>query len=250
MISSGGWTSSFGWTIGRSSCRNWYFTSSTSFWRGGRLRRSQINQGTWHQAWRPSEVRSASGRFSRKTRDCDGKTSAAGHRRYDPSRQFSRRKIAVERKRQRLSETDREAIKAKDGYRCACCGETFKSTELVLDHLIPFSLRGADEPSNLVAMSSQHNMRKWDRLIRDDVKFYRGEKIRQRIGVRFVEGAFSPVVNGKAALSSTCSLTRKWSRRAAELRRRAAEAGRLPGPMSRATKELTDGIVRSTESRG
>ena len=110
---------------------------------------------------------------------------------------FSRRKIAVERKRQRLSEADREAIKAKDGYRCACCGETFKSTELVLDHLIPFSLRGADEPSNLVAMSRQHNMRKWDRFIRDDVKFYRGERIRQRIGVRFVEGAFWPVVNGK-----------------------------------------------------
>ena len=67
----------------------------------------------------------------------------------------------------------------------------------MLDHLIPFSLRGADEPSNLVAMSRQHNMRKWDRFIRDDVKFYRGERIRQRIGVRFVEGAFWPVVNGK-----------------------------------------------------
>ena len=80
---------------------------------------------------------------------------------------FSKRKIAVERKRQRLSKGDREAIKAKDRYRCACCGEKFESTELVLDHLIPFSLLGADEPSNLVAMSRRHNMRKWDRLIRE-----------------------------------------------------------------------------------
>src|SRR5262249_48493300 len=63
---------------------------------------------------------------------------------------FARRKIAIDRKRQRLSGADREAIKAQDGYRCACCGDTFKSTDLVLDHLIPFSLRGADEPPNLV----------------------------------------------------------------------------------------------------
>jgi 5-methylcytosine-specific restriction endonuclease McrA len=96
-----------------------------------------------------------------------------------------------------LSAAERESIKAKDGNRCSCCGGTFPSNELVLDHLIPFSLRGADASANLVAMSKSHNSRKWDRLVRDDIKYYRGERITQRIGVRFIDGAFWPVVNGR-----------------------------------------------------
>src|SRR5262245_328790 len=82
---------------------------------------------------------------------------------------FVGRQVAVEGKRRPLSAADREEIKANDGYRGACCGDPFNSAELVLDHLIPFSLSGADDPQNLVAMSKQHNARKWDRLIRDDV---------------------------------------------------------------------------------
>jgi hypothetical protein len=52
---------------------------------------------------------------------------------------LARRKIAVARRRRRLPEADRESLKAQSDYRCACCGRKFRSRELVLDHLIPFS---------------------------------------------------------------------------------------------------------------
>jgi len=110
---------------------------------------------------------------------------------------FARRKIALGRRRQWFSAADRESLKAAGDYRCACCGTKFQSRELVLDHLIPLSLLGADELANLVAMSKKHNATKWDRLLRDDLKFYRSERVRRRFGVRFIGGSFWPVINGK-----------------------------------------------------
>jgi hypothetical protein len=71
----------------------------------------------------------------------------------------------------------------------------------VIDHLIPLSLLGADEPANWVAMSKKHNATKWDRLLRGDLQFYREEKVRQPFGVRFIGGAFWPVINGTVRYS-------------------------------------------------
>jgi 5-methylcytosine-specific restriction endonuclease McrA len=114
---------------------------------------------------------------------------------------LSRRKIAMGRERRRLSEAERESIKAESGHLCACCGKRFKSSELVLDHLIPLALLGSDEPANLVAMSRKCNAKKWDRLLRGDLKLYRQEKVRGRFGVRFIAGKFWPVINGRVRCS-------------------------------------------------
>ena len=110
---------------------------------------------------------------------------------------FERRKISMGRTRQRLARAERESIKAQSDNRCACCGKRFESKQLVLDHLIPLSLLGADHPANLVAMSKDCNARKWDRLLRDDLKFYRRETISGRFGVRFINGVLWPVINGR-----------------------------------------------------
>lgn len=85
--------------------------------------------------------------------------------------------------------------------RYACCGERCHSRELALDHLIPLSLLGAGHPANLVPMKKLHNAHKWDRLVRKDLKFYRREQLQQPFGVRFIAGAFWPVINGRLRYS-------------------------------------------------
>jgi 5-methylcytosine-specific restriction endonuclease McrA len=108
-----------------------------------------------------------------------------------------RRKIGLHRKRVRLSEWERERLKAESDYRCACCGESSLAQDLVLDHLIPLSLLGADHPANLVVMKKSHNADKWDRFVRAGLKFYRREQVTRRFGVRFIDGAFWPIINGR-----------------------------------------------------
>lgn len=121
---------------------------------------------------------------------------------------LTRRKIAMGRSRKRLSVDERESIKAEGGYRCACCGEAFPSDQLVLDHLIPISLLGADAPANLVAMSKSCNAKKWDRLLRGELKLYRNEVVRGRFGVRFVGGAFWPVINRRVRVARSAAQQR------------------------------------------
>jgi hypothetical protein len=125
---------------------------------------------------------------------------------------FARRKIGLRRSRRLVSLADREFLKAQSNYRCACCGTRFGSGELVVDHLIPLSLLGADAPENWVVMSKEHNARKWDRLLQGELRFYRGERVRQRFGVRFIEGAFWPVINGKLRYSRPKASPAKRSR--------------------------------------
>lgn len=45
----------------------------------------------------------------------------------------------------------RIAILKRDGHRCVYCGRTSKETSLQVDHILPRSAGGADDPSNLVA---------------------------------------------------------------------------------------------------
>ena len=50
-------------------------------------------------------------------------------------------------------------------------------------------------------MEKKHNATKWDRLLRGDLRFYRNETVQKRFGVRFIDGAFWPVINGKLRYS-------------------------------------------------
>lgn len=57
-------------------------------------------------------------------------------------------------------ETLRERILARDGYRCAYCGESFPGEALTLDHVEP-RMRGGDQSGgNLVAACRPCNTRK------------------------------------------------------------------------------------------
>jgi len=117
--------------------------------------------------------------------------------------QFAKRKVGLKRPRKQLSKVEREALYAASGHRCACCQKKFSAEDLVLDHLVPLTLLGADHPANLVVMFRKHNSKKWDRLVRDQIQVYRREPIVKPFGVRFIDGAFWPVINGKVRRSAS-----------------------------------------------
>jgi len=66
---------------------------------------------------------------------------------------------------------------------------------MVIDHIIPHAFGGADDLANLVTMQRAANSAKWDALY-GRIYWYRGERVKRRIGMRWRNGAFWPVVNG------------------------------------------------------
>jgi hypothetical protein len=110
---------------------------------------------------------------------------------------LSRRKISLQRQRRAVLATQSARLKAQSNHRCACCGKQFLPEELVIDHIIPLSLLGADKPANWAVLSKAHNLRKWDRFLRGALKFYRSERVLQPFGIRFINGFFWPVINGR-----------------------------------------------------
>jgi hypothetical protein len=127
---------------------------------------------------------------------------------------FARRKIGLRPARCSISQAERESLKTRSDHRCACCGKRFSSGDLVIDHLIPLSLLGADASANWVVMSKKHNAAKWDRLLRGELQFYRDERVRRRFGVRFIGGFFWPVINGKLRYSRPSGLRKSNDLRA------------------------------------
>jgi len=55
----------------------------------------------------------------------------------------------------------RQQVYRRDGYRCVTCGST---DDLTLDHIIPWSLGGSDDASNLQTMCRPCNCRKGARV--------------------------------------------------------------------------------------
>lgn len=66
------------------------------------------------------------------------------------------------RKRRRESGKQRFRIFVRDGFRCQYCSHKFSPQELTLDHIIPKSRGGSDEPENLVAACVPCNQQKDD----------------------------------------------------------------------------------------
>ena len=99
--------------------------------------------------------------------------------------------------RQPLSPIERERVLSESGFKCGHCDHTFEASHLEVDHVIPICVLGADAPANWVALCRPHNRDKWDAFDRDFLRSYRGERVRQPIGVRFRAGFFWPVVNGR-----------------------------------------------------
>lgn len=59
-------------------------------------------------------------------------------------------------------EKKRQAILVRDNYRCAVAGCNTQATHV--DHIIPKSVGGTDEPENLQAMCQSHNLKKGSKV--------------------------------------------------------------------------------------
>lgn len=107
---------------------------------------------------------------------------------------LKRSKNPAQKRRKQPSRAERRHLFRMDGYRCGHCGKQFKADELQLDHIVPLSLLGADEPGNWVSLCRKHTRLKWHEFIPDYLKYYRGRRVGS-MGVRFANGAFWPHIN-------------------------------------------------------
>lgn len=73
-----------------------------------------------------------------------------------------KRRRADRLKKARRAPVDREAIFERDGRLCGICGEQVERQEATLDHIVPISLGGAHEPSNVRLAHSLCNSRRGD----------------------------------------------------------------------------------------
>jgi len=110
---------------------------------------------------------------------------------------LAKHKASAQSERQPITTLERRKIIKADSYRCGYCGEKFLASELEVDHIIPVSLLGADEPGNWVALCKPDNRQKWDKFERDMLRHYRGELVDGNIQIRFRNGYFWPVINGR-----------------------------------------------------
>ena len=101
------------------------------------------------------------------------------------------------KQRARIPNVLRTMILEADGYRCSHCGKVFEREHLAVDHIIPASLLGADEPGNWATLCGSCNGAKSDQFKGEHLTIYRGRVIKGNVGMRFSGGCFWPFINGK-----------------------------------------------------
>jgi len=109
---------------------------------------------------------------------------------------FPKRKASAQVARTAISKKARQKIINRDGGVCAHCLEHFPDNKLHIDHIVPLSLLGADEPGNMVSMCKSCNGKKSDKFHPTYIKRYRSDVVNDSIGVRFKNGFFWPYING------------------------------------------------------
>ncbi len=87
----------------------------------------------------------------------------------------------------------RRQLVGADQQMCSHCEK--RTSQLDIDHIIPLSLLGADEPGNWVALCKASNREKWQHLEAGFLKLYRGRPIVGSIGARFRDGRLWPRIN-------------------------------------------------------
>lgn len=115
---------------------------------------------------------------------------------------FPKRKASAQVARTAISKTARRRIISLDGSVCAHCLEHFPDKELHIDHIVPLSLLGADEPGNMVSMCRQCNTEKSDKNDPTYIKQYRSVTVNDPIRIRFQSGFFWPLINGSVQLQA------------------------------------------------
>lgn len=75
-----------------------------------------------------------------------------------------KRRRAERLRKAKRAPIDREAIFERDGWLCGICGEPVEAGDATLDHIVPISLGGADESSNVRLAHSLCNSRRGDGL--------------------------------------------------------------------------------------
>ncbi len=95
------------------------------------------------------------------------------------------------------SKADRARLFELDGGRCGQCEQPLTLAGFAVDHIIPLSFMGADEPGNWVSLCQDDNKQKSDAFTSDYLKRFRGKRVKGQVGVRFVQGAFWPFINGR-----------------------------------------------------
>lgn len=75
-----------------------------------------------------------------------------------------------EKKRARAGVTRRVRFQIfqRDGFRCVYCGATARTSQLHIDHVVPVSKGGTDQPSNLATACADCNLGKADLSTEDE----------------------------------------------------------------------------------
>lgn len=73
--------------------------------------------------------------------------------------------------RRRIPESVRQLVYERDGFRCVECGAT---TDLSLDHVVPWSGGGSDHPRNLRVLCRSCNCRKGARIVAKEERGWTG----------------------------------------------------------------------------
>ena len=75
------------------------------------------------------------------------------------------KKVSKTKKRSRyIPPSVKVDVLKRDNFRCVYCGVTSKNAELQVDHIIPFSKGGSNDPSNLQTLCKECNQGKSDRI--------------------------------------------------------------------------------------
>lgn len=112
---------------------------------------------------------------------------------------LARHKNSAQILRNRIPRGFRDRLISQDKFMCGHCAVELAPDQLEIDHIIPLSLLGADEPGNWVALCSKHNRYKSHHFDHTFIRFYRGRRVRE-LGVRFKNGYFCPHINGSTKI--------------------------------------------------
>ncbi len=74
------------------------------------------------------------------------------------------RGIDPDAKRERIDGWTRQQVIDRDGYVCGLCGGAVEPADVHIDHIVPWSLGGRDELTNLQVAHSKCNLRKGNRV--------------------------------------------------------------------------------------